>query len=79
MLGRSSSQLSTTILCLVESDRKRQILNDITHTCNLRKNTNESIYKTETDSHRKQTCAYQQGEGRGEGQIRGMGLTNYYI
>ena len=35
----------------------------------------------QTDSHRKQTCGYQTGEGRGEGQIRGMGLTdtNYYI
>ena len=31
--------------------------------------------------HRKQTCGYQRREGREEGQIRGMGLTdtNYYI
>ena len=31
--------------------------------------------------HRKQTCGYQRGEGREEGQIRGMGLTEtkYYI
>ena len=29
---------------------QRQILYDITYTWNLKNNTNESIYKTETDS-----------------------------
>ena len=26
--------------------------------------------------HRRQTCRYQRGEGRGKGQIRSIGLTN---
>ena len=35
----------------------------------------------QTHRHRKQTCDYPRGEGRGEEQIRGMGLTdtNYHI
>ena len=32
------------------SDRERQILYDITYMWNLKNNTNESIYETETDS-----------------------------
>ena len=43
-------------------------------------NTNETIYKTETDRHRKQTYAYQREEGEKEGLIRSMRLidTNSY-
>ena len=39
------------LLCSVKFklDRKRQILYDIT-TCNLKNHTNDSVYKTETDS-----------------------------
>ena len=41
-----------------------------------------NVYAKQKQTHRcrKQTCGYQRGEGRGEGQIRGMGLTdiNYY-
>ena len=33
-----------------KSDREKQILYDITYMQNLKENTNESIYKTETDS-----------------------------
>ena len=33
-----------------KSDREGQISADITYMWNLKKNTNESIYKTETDS-----------------------------
>ena len=29
--------------------------------------------------HRKQTCGYKRVEGRGEGQIKGMGLTDTII
>ena len=31
--------------------------------------------------YRKQTCGYQRGEGKGKGQIRGIGLTDtdYYM
>ena len=47
---------------------------------NLKNDTNECLCKTETEPHRKQTCGYQRGEGKGEGQIRGMRVTdtNYY-
>ena len=55
------------------------MLYDITNVWNLKINTNESIYKTERDSHRKKTYDYQRGGGE-EGQIRNMRLTgtNYY-
>ena len=58
-----------------------QILYDIIYMWNLKNNTIECIYKTETHRHRKQTCGYQRGKGSGEGQIKGMGLrhTNYYV
>lgn len=32
----------------------------------------------QTPRQRKQTCSYQRGEGREEGQIRNMGLTDKY-
>ena len=42
-----------------------------------------TVYAQQKQAHtyRKQTCDYQRGEGREEGQNRGMGLrdTNYYI
>ena len=42
-----------------------------------------TVYAKQKQTHRngKQTSGYQRGEGRGEGQIRGMGLrdTNYYV
>ena len=38
---------------------------------NLKNNTNKCIYKTETESHRKQTYGYQRGEG-GERDILGV-------
>ena len=51
-----------------KSDRERQMSYDITYMWNLKKNdTNELIYKTETDSQlRKQTYGYQRGKW-GEG------------
>ena len=39
-----------------KSERERQIPNDTTHMWNLKHNTNEHIYKTETDSQREQIC-----------------------
>ena len=33
-----------------KSDRERQMLYDITYMWDLKNNTNESVYKTETDS-----------------------------
>ena len=40
-----------------------------------------NVYAKQTHRYRKQTCGYQREEERGEGQIRGMGLTdtNYSI
>ena len=41
---------------------------------NLQDNTNQYIYKIETDLQtRKQSCGYQRGEGREERQIRVVG------
>ena len=48
---------------------------------NLKNNTNESIYKTETDSQTQKTNLWlPKGKGFGEGEIRSMGLTDtdYY-
>ena len=39
---------------------------------NLKCNTNGCLFKTKTDSQRKQACGHQRGEESGEGQIRGM-------
>ena len=41
--------------------KERQIY-DITYMWNLKNNTNKFIYKTETDSHRKQIYGYQRGK-----------------
>ena len=50
--------------------RERQISHDITYMWNLKYNTNESVYKTETNAHRKQVYGYWKGEGIREGQIK---------
>ena len=39
-------------------DRETQILNDITHTWNLKYDTNELTYKTETDSQTEKTSLW---------------------
>ena len=36
---------------------------------NLKSNPNESIYKTETQRHRQQTCGYQRQEGWGRDKL----------
>ena len=49
---------------------------------NLKKDTNEVIYKTETDSQTQKTnYGCQRGKENGEGKMRSLGLTNthYYI
>ena len=53
----------------------------VTYMWNLKNNTNECIYKIETESQTKQTFGYHREERSVKGQIRGMGLneTNYYI
>ena len=43
---------------------------------NLKHGTNEAIYKTETDTHRDQTCGCQEGERVGEGRTGSLGLAD---
>ena len=43
-------ELEIIILSEVKSERERQIPHDITYMCNLKYDTNELIYETETDS-----------------------------
>ena len=49
-----------------KSGKERQILY-ITYMWNLKNNTNEYIYKTETDSQTQETYGYQKGKGGREG------------
>ena len=57
-----------------KSNRGRQILYDITYMWNLRNNTNESIYKTETDSDIEKKLMVTKGESQGRKKLS-MGLT----
>ena len=50
-----------------KSENERKIPYDITYMWNLKYDTNELIYKTETQRHRKQTYGYQRGKGMGGG------------
>ena len=62
-------------IILISEVRERQMLYDTTCMQNLKKiNTNELIYKTETDALRKWICDYQRGKV-GNGQIGNWGLT----
>ena len=47
--------LETIILKLSQSERERQMPYDITDMWNLKYDTNETIYETETDSHTERT------------------------
>ena len=49
-------------------DRNRQILYDITYVWNLKNNTNESVYKTETEWQAEKTNLWLP-KGKGEGGI----------
>ena len=51
---------------ILKSQTERQILYNIMYKGNLKNNTNESIYKTETCRHRKQSYGSQRGKGREE-------------
>ena len=67
-----------------KSARERQISYDITCMWNLKKkkDTNELIYKIETDSQTLKTNLWlPKGKSGGEGKIRSLGLTDmhYYI
>ena len=60
-----------------KSDRERQIPYDITYKWNLKYDTNEHIYETETENR----LVVAKGRGVGEGWIGRLGLAgaNYYI
>ena len=62
-------QLEMIILSEVKSERERQIPYDITYTWNLKYDTNEPIYKTETDSQTERTDLWLPS---GRGGERGM-------
>ena len=50
ILPFAATWMDLEMIILSKSDRERQILYDIIYMWNLKYNTNESIYKTETDS-----------------------------
>ena len=59
--------LENVILSEVKSDKDEHYMS---HMWNLKYNTNESVYKTEANVHRKQVYGNWKGEGIREGQIR---------
>ena len=58
------SRVDLDIILNAVSQTKKDEYHDITYTWNLKKNTNEFIDKTGTDSQREQTYDYQRGKGR---------------
>ena len=61
-------QLEMIILSVSKSERERQIPYDITYMWNLKYDTNELIYKTETDSETQRTDSWlPRGRGKGRG------------
>ena len=52
---------------IILNKSERQILYDITYMQNLKYDTNELIYKTETDSQTENRLTVTKGEGVGEG------------
>ena len=79
----AATQMQLDILILGEvSQKKRQILYDITYMWNLKYGTDESIYKTEKDLQTWRTDSWlPRGRGTGVGWIGSLGLVdaNYYI
>ena len=54
-------------IIILSEVRQRQILSDITCMWNLKYNTNEFIYKTETNSETQRTNSYQRGKEMRQG------------
>ena len=66
----TATQIDLEIIKLCElskSDKERQILYDITYIWDLKYDTNEPIYETETDSQTRRTDLLAKGEGHGRG------------
>ena len=75
-------ELEIIILKWIKSERERKILFDITYSCNIKCDTNESIYETGRDSQtQEQTYGCQGGGEMGEVWTGSLGLAeaNYYI
>ena len=58
----AATQIDPTIIILSQSERERQILYDITYLWNLKQDTNELIYQTETGSPIENKLIVTQGE-----------------
>ena len=69
-LAATGMELEMIILSEASSERERQIPYDTTYMQNLKYDTNEHIYETETDSQNKFVVA------KGEGWIGSLGLAN---
>ena len=68
------------IIILSKSERKRQILYDITYVQNLKHDTNELIYKTGTDSQRLQKdFRLTKGKGGGGGINWVFGISKFKL
>ena len=60
----------------MKSERERQIPYDITYMWNLKYDTNESVYKTETDSQTQRTALWQSRQREdGRGKKREVGVS----
>ena len=57
-------------------NRERQKPYDITYMWSLKYNTNEPLYKIETQRHREQSYGYQRGKREGEEYIKSLGLAD---
>ena len=77
ILPFAATWMDPEIIILSESDRERQIPYDITYMWNPKYDTNEPIYRTETDSQRTDLWLPRGGEG-GSGSV-GLADANYYI
>ena len=65
----AATWMDLEIIILSKSDRERQILYDITYMQNLKNDTNELIYKTETDPDLENKLMVTKGERWGEAGI----------
>ena len=77
----AATWIDLEIIILSKPDRERQIPYDITYMWNLKYDTNELIYETDTDSQIQRTDLWLLRRRAREGWIGSLGLAdaNYYI